>query len=68
MIDNEQILYGMDAALKTRLNAEIGLINTEKADAVVLLPVDNAAIFVQQLNDETINEVRQKRRSEPPLR
>jgi len=55
MIDTEQILYGMDAALKTRLNAEIGLINTEKADAVVLLPVDNAAIFVQQLNDKTIN-------------
>ena len=55
MIDVEQILYGMDTALKSRLSGEIALINAEKADGIVLLDVDDAAIFVQQLNDETIN-------------
>jgi len=55
MIDVEQILYGMDTALKSRLSGEIALINAEKADGIVLLDVDVNAIFVQELNDETIN-------------
>lgn len=55
MIDIEEILISIDTFLKANLNTQIGLMNSEKNDTIVLKTISNSAYFIQTLNDAMAN-------------
>lgn len=53
--DLEALVFDIDAMLRTKLNAEIILINTEKADAYSIDQITANAFAVQSLDDNIDN-------------
>lgn len=55
MYDIEQLLLDVETLLKANMNTYIGNMNTEKADSITLVEVDNSAYFYQSMNSEQVN-------------
>lgn len=54
-LDVEQIIKNIGLSLKEKLNTHILAIDAEKADGIVLRPVDDAAYIVQSLDEFSAN-------------
>lgn len=53
--DPETYLLAIQTFLQANLNTEIGTLNTEKNDAIVLRTISSDAYFLQTLNDTVAN-------------
>jgi hypothetical protein len=53
--DSEEYLLKIQNFLQANLNTEIGNLNTEKNDSIVLKTISNDAYFLQTLNDTVAN-------------
>lgn len=55
IVDLEVIMDEIVAAAKSTLNVRLAALSTEKGDSMVLKTIDNAAYFIQGLNDRVAN-------------
>lgn len=53
--DSEEYLLAIQSFLQANLNTEIGNLNTEKNDSIVLKTISTDAYFIQTLNDTVAN-------------
>ena len=53
--DPETYLLSIETYLKAHLNTQIGTLNTEKNDSIVLKTISTNAYYLQTLNDTTVN-------------
>lgn len=54
-LDVETVLKNIELSLKEKLNGKILAIDAEKADGIVLRPVDDSAYIIQSLDEFTDN-------------
>lgn len=55
LYDVEALMNDIKAFLQSKLNAQLLIIDAEKADGLTLAPVDNAAYFWNWMGDEVAN-------------
>jgi hypothetical protein len=53
--DLEQLLSDIQSLLSQSFNAKLTMIDAEKADGVILKPIDSRAYFIQELNSKSAN-------------
>lgn len=53
--DTEQVIFDIEALFKSKLNTEIGLVNTEKSDSIVLVTIPTNTYVFSNFPSEIVN-------------